>query len=233
VLGITDYSMELALRDPKNSKYHGSDEMWKEAEELMMKAMKKSGVSYTVINEGAAFYGPKIDFQVKSVVGRSFTASTNQIDLFMGKKFQLEYVGEDGKKYTPVVIHRAPLGTHERFIGFLLEHFAGKFPLWLSPVQVRIMTVSQKFGDYAETLKKEFEGIRVEVDNRAESIPKKVREAQLEKIPIMLTVGEKEVMNNTVALRTLDGQVKFGIHIKELCENIKKNIADRSLSFKV
>ncbi len=232
-LGITDYSMELALRNPDNKKYHGHEEMWKEAEELMMKAMKKSGVKYTVVNDGAAFYGPKIDFQIKSVIGRSFTASTNQIDLFMGNKFKLEYVEEDGKKYTPVIIHRAPLGTHERFVGFLLEHFAGKFPLWLSPVQVKIMTVSDKFNGHAYKLKEKFAAakIRVEVDDRSESIPRKVRDSQLEKVPLMLTIGEKEIDNDSVAVRTLDGQVKFGIKSGELLEKIKENIMKKELKF--
>jgi threonyl-tRNA synthetase len=201
----------------------------------MMKAMKKSGVKYHVINEGAAFYGPKIDFQIKSVIGREFTASTNQIDLFMGEKFKLEYTGEDGKRYTPAIIHRAPLGTHERFIGFLIEHFAGKFPLWLSPVQVRIMTVANTFDAHAEKVMKKYADakIRVELDNRSESIPKKVRDAQLEKVPLMLTIGEKEVANDTVAVRTLDGQVKFGVKTSELIEKVRENIAKRELKFSV
>ncbi|HIH41848.1 TPA: threonine--tRNA ligase [Candidatus Woesearchaeota archaeon] len=234
-LGITDYSMELALRDLNSDKYHGHEKMWREAEELMMKAMKKSGVKFKVEKGGAAFYGPKIDFQIKSVIGREFTASTNQIDLFMGEKFKLKYAGEDGKEHTPVIIHRAPLGTHERFIGFLIEHFAGKFPVWLSPVQVVIMTISQKMEKHGEKLRKEFEeaGIRVELDNRAESIPKKVREAQLRKIPIMLTIGEKEVENDTVALRTLDGQVKFGVKPELLVKKLKENINNKELKFEL
>ena len=233
ILGVTEYWMELALRDPKSGKYHGDDEMWKRAEELMREAMDKSGVKYKVEIGGAAFYGPKIDFQIKSAIGKPFTASTNQIDLFMPRKFGLAYVGDDGKEHTPVVIHRAPLGTHERFIGFLIEHFAGKFPLWLAPVQVVIMTVSQRFEDYAEKLRKEFDeaGIRVEIDNRSESIPKKVREAQLAKIPIMLTVGDKEVQNKTVALRTLDGEVKFDLDSKVLLDKLKSNISGRELKF--
>lgn len=232
-LGIDEYQMELALRDPKSDKYHGDEKMWKEAEDLMMQAMKKSGVKYKVVQGGAAFYGPKIDFQIKSVIGREFTASTNQIDLFMPAKFGLKFTGEDGKDHIPVVIHRAPLGTHERFIGFLLEHFAGKFPVWLSPVQVVIMTVSDKFNEYGLSLKKKFtaKGIRAELDDRSESIPKKVREAQLKKIPIMLTVGEKEVESGTVALRTLDGQVKFGVSAEELLEKISKNIKEKELKF--
>ncbi|MEM3373629.1 MAG: threonine--tRNA ligase [Candidatus Woesearchaeota archaeon] len=234
-LGITEYQMEMALRDPLSNKYHGNEEMWQEAEKLMTEAMKKSGVKYKIVQGGAAFYGPKIDFQIKSVIGREFTASTNQIDLFMAGKFGLKYTDEDGKEKVPVIIHRAPLGTHERFIGFLLEHFAGKFPIWLSPVQVRILTVSQKFGDYGEELRKKYyeKGIRVELDNRAESIPKKVREAQLQKVPIILTVGEKEVENKTVALRTLDGQVRFDMNPDKLLEKLIENIKERELKFEV
>ncbi|MBT4021755.1 threonine--tRNA ligase [archaeon] len=233
-LGIKEYQMELALRDPSDDKYHGEEEMWVEAEDLMRKAMEKSGVKYKVEQGGAAFYGPKIDFQIKSVIGREFTASTNQIDLFMPGKFNLKYAGKDGKDHVPVVIHRAPLGTHERFIGFLIEHFAGKFPIWLSPVQVRIMTISQKLEKKAQKVVDEFKkaGIRVELDNRAESIPKKVREAQLQKIPIMLTIGDKEIENNTVALRTLDGQVKFGVKVEKLIKKLRENIDDKELKFK-
>lgn len=234
-LGITEYQMEMALRDPLSNKYHGNEEMWIEAERLMTEAMKKSGVKYKIVQGGAAFYGPKIDFQIKSVIGREFTASTNQIDLFMATKFRLKYTDEDGKEKIPVIIHRAPLGTHERFIGFLLEHFAGKFPIWLSPLQVRILTVSQKFGDYGEELRKKYyeQGIRVELDNRAESIPKKVREAQLQKIPIILTLGEKELEKKTIALRTLEGKVKFDLSPDKLLEKLKVNIKERELNFEI
>jgi threonyl-tRNA synthetase len=232
-LGIKEYQMELALRDPESDKYHGDEEMWKDAESLMKEAMDKSGVKYKVEKDGAAFYGPKVDFQIKSVIGREFTASTNQIDLFMPGKFGLKYIGEDGKEHTPVVIHRAPLGTHERFIGFLIEHFAGKFPVWLSPVQVRVMTVAQRFGKEAQKIVDMFldAGIRAELDNRAESIPRKVREAQLNKVPIMLTVGEKEIEKKTVALRTLDGQVKFDVKPKDLMKKVLKNIEEKELKF--
>lgn len=151
VLGIENYSMELALRDPNNMpKYHGNEDDWKDAEEMTLEAMKKSGVPFTIVNEGAAFYGPKMDFQIFSSIGRAFTASTNQLDLYMGKKFELEYTDKDGSRKTPAIIHRAPLGTHERFIGFLIEHFAGAFPTWLSPVQVSIVPVrSEIHGEYA------------------------------------------------------------------------------------
>jgi threonyl-tRNA synthetase len=142
VLGIENYQMELALRDPENmTKYHGNEQDWTDAETMTKEAMELSGVPFTIVNEGAAFYGPKMDFQIFSSIGRAFTASTNQLDLYMGKAFGLEYTDKDGSRKTPAIIHRAPLGTHERFIGFLIEHFAGKFPVWLSPVQVTLIPV--------------------------------------------------------------------------------------------
>jgi threonyl-tRNA synthetase len=232
-LGITKYHMVLSLRDPKSDKYHGDESMWQEAESLMRQAMEKSGVECKVDIGGAAFYGPKIDFQVTSAIGREFSASTNQIDLFMPTKFGLTYMGEDGREHTPVCIHRSPLGTHERFIGFLIEHFAGKFPVWLHPVQIVIMTVTNKQDVFAQELAKmcrDF-GLRVEIDDRSESIPKKVRNAQLSKVPLMVTLGEKEEVARTVALRTQDGKVKFGIPVDEFVQMVIENVKAKKLTF--
>ncbi|MBI4739454.1 threonine--tRNA ligase [Candidatus Woesearchaeota archaeon] len=227
VLGIAEYWMELCLRNTTSTKYHGDDAMWKEAEDLMKKAMDLSGVKYVVQNDGAAFYGPKIDFQIKSATGRIFTASTNQIDLFMPKKFRLVYTAEDGKEHTPAVIHRAPLGTHERFVGFLIEHFAGKFPLWLNPVHVKLLTVADRHIPYAEILDEKFveAGIRVEVDSRAESIPKKIREAQLSQANYILVVGDADEKDGTVTVRTRDnvvhGPKNPDAFLKQLLEEIR------------
>jgi threonyl-tRNA synthetase len=233
-LGITKYHMVLSLRDPKSDKYHGEESMWQEAEMLMRKAMEKSGVHYEVDIGGAAFYGPKIDFQITSAIGREFSASTNQIDLFMPKKFDLTYMGDDGKEHTPVCIHRAPLGTHERFLGFLIEHYGGRFPLWLSPTQVVIMTLTDDQQEFAQELAKEFndKNVRVELDDRPESMSKKVFDAQAQRIPLMITIGPKEVEKGTLAVRTLDGKVKFGINretfIAWVCETIeqRKNVME-------
>jgi threonyl-tRNA synthetase len=203
-LGITNYQMELALRDPQNmTKYHGNEADWKEAEEMTIEAMKQSKVPYTIVHEGAAFYGPKMDFQIYSSIGRSFTASTNQLDLFMGKQFGLEYTDADGKRKTPVVIHRAPLGTHERFIGFLIEHFAGAFPLWLSPIQAHVIPVSGAFASYAQNISDQLRQarIRVEVQPADETLGKRIRIAQEQKIPYVLVVGEKEETAKTVSVR--------------------------------
>lgn len=204
MLGIKDYKMELALRDPKKmDKYHGDEKDWKLAEKMTTEAMEASGVPYDIIHEGAAFYGPKMDFQITSSIGRTFTASTNQLDLYMGKQFNLQFTNEKGELETPAIIHRAPLGTHERFIGFLIEHFAGAFPLWLAPEQVRIIPVSEKFNEYAQNLEKTLqkEHIRVSLDDSNESLGKRIRNAELFKIPRIVVVGEQEVTDNTVAVR--------------------------------
>lgn len=226
-LGIENYEMELALRDPsKMDKYHGDEEDWIDAERMTIAAMEKSGVPYKVVNEGAAFYGPKMDFQIYSSIGRSFTASTNQLDLFMGKRFGLEYTDKDGSKKTPAIIHRAPLGTHERFIGFLIEHFAGAFPTWLSPVQVRVLPVSEKQADYATSVRTALKdaGVRVEIDAN-ESLGKRIRAAKQEKLPYVLVVGDKEVEANQVSVESRDrgqeGAVALGEFVDRVCREIK------------
>jgi threonyl-tRNA synthetase len=232
ILGITDYEMELALRNPENmEKYHGEESDWQLAEKLTKEAMEKSGVPFKVVNDGAAFYGPKMDFQIKSSTGRMFTASTNQLDLYTAKKFNLKYRDKDGLEKTPVVIHRAPLGTHERFIGFLIEHFAGNFPVWMSPTQVQIVPVSEKFEDYAVELEKELKelNIRVSIDNRNESLGARVRDAQNQKIPYMIIVGEKEASSNTVTLRKRDSKDLISQPIEEFISYLNKKIQNKSL----
>lgn len=206
-LGIENYEMELALRDPKKmDKYHGDESDWKDAEEMTIEAMEKSGVPYKVVHEGAAFYGPKMDFQIYSSIGRAFTASTNQLDLFMGKRFGLEYVDQDGERKVPAVIHRAPLGTHERFIGFLIEHYAGNFPTWLSPVQVAVLPISDKQSAYAQEVLRTLtaSGIRAHVSDSNDSLGKRIRAAKMEKVPYMLVVGDAEIAAGTVSVESRD-----------------------------
>lgn len=208
-LGITDYSMELALRDPNNmGKYHGDEADWADAERMTIEAMEQSGVPFTIVNEGAAFYGPKMDFQIKSSIGRMFTASTNQLDLYMGKQFGLEYIDKDGQKKTPAIIHRAPLGTHERFIGFLIEHFGGNFPLWLSPEQIRIIPVSEIHSEYARQVYEELKaiGIRAVLDDSNESLGKRIRNAKTDRLPYFAVVGDKEVTAKNVTLESRKGE---------------------------
>lgn len=229
-LGIENYEMELALRDPaKMDKYHGDEEDWIDAERMTIEAMEKSGVPYKVVNEGAAFYGPKMDFQIYSSIGRSFTASTNQLDLFMGKRFGLEYTDKDGTKKTPAIIHRAPLGTHERFIGFLIEHFAGAFPTWLSPVQVRVLPVSEKQEGYAASIQKALKdaGVRVDVDAN-ESLGKRIRAAKQERIPYVLVVGDKEVEAGQVSVESRSQGQEGAVPLAEFVARVALEIKDRT-----
>ncbi len=189
--------------------------------------MERSGVPYKIVHEGAAFYGPKMDFQIFSSIGRAFTASTNQLDLFMGKKFELEYTANDGTKKTPAVIHRAPLGTHERFIGFLIEHFAGNFPLWLSPVQVKVIPVRENHNDVASAAAKALKevGLRVDLDTSDTGFGKKVREAKDMKVPYTIIIGDKDVEAGVVTLESRDkgkiGEMKIEDVVKMISEESK------------
>lgn len=231
-LGITEYIMELALRDPsKMDKYHGEEEDWKLAEEMTKKAMEISGVPYVIVNEGAAFYGPKMDFQIKSSTGRMFTASTSQLDLYAPKKFDLKYMDKDGTEKIPAVIHRAPLGTHERFIGFLIEHFAGNFPLWLSPTQVKIIPVSEKFEEYAREIYQNFKvnNLRVEIDLRNETLGARIRDAQNEKIPYMIIIGQKEVDSKNITLRKRNSKEMTELSVSEFSTQTLEKIKNKDL----
>lgn len=228
-LGIKDYEMELALRDPKKmDKYHGDEQDWKDAEAMTIEAMEKSGVPYKVVHEGAAFYGPKMDFQIFSSIGRAFTASTNQLDLFMGKRFGLEYTAKDGTKQIPAVIHRAPLGTHERFIGFLIEHFAGAFPTWLSPVQVVILPVSEKHADYAADILEQLQAaeVRAEVDD-SDSLGKRIRAAKMQKVPYVIVVGDKEVEQKNLTIEGRAGKWDTTPSVEEFVAAITEEIRER------
>lgn len=231
-LGIKDYYMVLALRNPKKKeKYHGDDEMWQLAERLTREAMNESKIPYKEQVGEAAFYGPKIDFIIKTAVGKEYAISTNQLDLYMAKRFGLEYTDQKGKKQTPVIIHRAPLGTHERFIAFLLEHYAGAFPVWLAPLQAKIIPIStKKHIDYAKKLYKELDeiGVRVEFDETKETVSRKIRNAELQKIPYILVVGDKEMGNETARVRERGkgdtGEKKLKEFIERIINEIKMRI---------
>lgn len=230
-LGIKDYYMVLALRDPKDKeKYHGDDAMWKLAEKLTREAMDESKIPYKEEIGGAAFYGPKIDFIIQTVSIKEYAISTNQLDLYMGKRFGLEYTDKDGKKQTPAIIHRAPLGSHERFVAFLIEHYAGAFPAWLAPVQARILPISsEKHLDYAKKVYKELidNDIRAELDESNETLGKKIRAAELQKIPYLLVNGDKEAENNSVAVRKRGSKNIETVEVKKFVEMIKKEIKEK------
>ena len=228
-LGIKNYEMELALRDPNNmAKYHGDEADWKDAEEMTIAAMEESGVPYKVVHEGAAFYGPKMDFQIYSSIGRVFTASTNQLDLYMGKRFGLEYTDKDGQRKTPAIIHRAPLGTHERFIGFLIEHFAGAFPTWLAPLQIAIVPVGESQLEAADALHKELRShaIRSDVYFDGNSLGKRIHAAKTLKPPYVLVLGNKEIESGIYTLELRDGS-KIEITKDQLHTKLLGEIKDR------
>jgi threonyl-tRNA synthetase len=170
---------------------------------MVRNVLTESNIPFVEVQDEAAFYGPKIDVQIFSVIGREFTLATNQVDFSQGRSFKLEYTDAANKAETPLIIHRAPLGTHERFIGFLLEQYAGKFPLWLAPLQVKVLPISDKFLDYAKTVSQKLKNadIRAEVDDRHEKIGKKIRDTEILKVPYMLIVGEKEMNEGKVAIR--------------------------------
>ncbi len=202
-VGFEDFTTQLSYRDDNSEKYGGDIELWERAQKEIKEAADEMGLNYTVEEGEAAFYGPKIDFMVRDVLGREWQLGTVQIDYVMPERFNLEYTGSDGQKHRPVVIHRAPFGSLERFIGVLIEHFAGDFPVWLAPVQAVVIPVSQNFTGYAEEifLKLRENNFRVELDKRNEKIGYKIREWETQKTPYMLIVGEKEEKNASVSVR--------------------------------
>ncbi|MBI3035186.1 threonine--tRNA ligase [Candidatus Woesearchaeota archaeon] len=227
-----EYEVELSTMPDKHM---GELEDWNKAEESLKKALESKGAAYTIKSGEGAFYGPKIDFHVKDALGRRWQLATIQLDFQLPERFEATYVGTDNSKHKAVMIHRALLGSIERFIGILVEHYAGKLPLWLAPTQVRILTVADRFEEYANEIKTEFEkkDIRIEVDARTESVGYKVREAQHQKIPLILTVGEKEEKNSTVAVRTFDNNVYFDVNTADLLEKTIKNIEEKKVKFEI
>ncbi len=204
VLGFEKYTAQISLRDPENrTKYIGTDEAWNKAEQAIIEATAEMGMKTVTVPGEAAFYGPKLDFMVHDALGRSWQLGTIQVDYNLPERFDLTYVGADNGRYRPVMIHRAPFGSMERFVALLIEHCAGNFPLWLAPEQVAILPISEKFQDFAEHLQSELlaADIRSTVDHRDEKIGRKIRDAEVQKIPYMLIIGEKEAQTGTVAVR--------------------------------
>jgi threonyl-tRNA synthetase len=235
ILGLTDYYMRLSLWDPEDpkgkEKYVDDPAAWQASEQLVREAMIESGLTFTEAKGEAAFYGPKIDVQFRTVTGREETASTNQLDFCIPKRLGLTYVGPDGQEHHPYVIHRAPLGTHERFVAFLLERYAGAFPTWLSPVQARVITVADRYNEYAEKLTRDLreQMIRVDYDLSSDTLSKKVRNASAEKIPNLVVIGEREVTENTVTLRRFGQTEQESMPTSEFTARLRRAIDTRSL----
>jgi threonyl-tRNA synthetase len=231
-LGFTEYTAQISLRDQNDrSKYLGSDENWELAERGIMEAVEEKGLKNVVIEYGeAAFYGPKLDFMVRDAIGRKWQLGTIQVDYNLPERFDLTYIGEDNAKHRPVMIHRAPFGSLERFVAVLIEHCAGKFPMWLVPVQVKILPISDKFLPYAENVLSQLKNndIRVEIDDRSEKIGKKIRETELAKIPLMLIIGEKEVNEEKVSVRRQGKGDEGTKTLSEVIENIQEEVKNKS-----
>ena len=231
-LGINDFYMRFSRWDSaRKEKYIDQPEHWEFCEKVMKEAMDESKIPYVEAMDEAAFYGPKIDFQIKNVLCNEYSISTNQLDFAAGDRFNLRYTDSEGKEEKVFVIHRAPLGTHERTIGFLIEHFGGAFPTWLAPLQVAILPVSEKHLDYAREIYNELfeKGVRVEVDESNESLGKKIRAAELKKVPYMLVVGDKEVENNQVAVRNRKTKEQAVMKAEEFAMKIFEEIRERRL----
>ncbi|MGN7614309.1 threonine--tRNA ligase, partial [Magnetococcales bacterium HHB-1] len=237
ILGLENYFMRFSTWDPEDpkgkEKYVDNPEAWEKTQRLVEEAMKDSGIPYVEGKGEAAFYGPKIDVQFTSVTGREETASTNQLDFCVPERLGMTYLGPDNKEYHPYIIHRAPLGTHERFIAFLIEHYGGAFPAWLAPVQVKVLSVTDAFSDYGrkitETMRQNF--IRAEFDDSSETLNKRIRTSVTAKIPNILVVGEREAQNETVTLRRYGVKRQQTLPFTEFMQRLQKTITERSQTF--
>ncbi len=231
-VGLTNYRVQLSLRDSKNkSKYVGSEDNWQKAEDTLRNVLTDMGLPFTSMEGEAAFYGPKTDFMVRDCIGREWQLGTVQLDFNLPERFKLEYIGADNKPHRPVMIHRAPFGSMERFVGMLIEHFAGAFPLWLAPEQVRVMPIGEKFDDYAKQVAQQFRdaGFRVTTDLRSAKVNAKIRDAQLELIPYMMVVGGRDQEAGTVAVRDrLDGDLG-AIPVAEALARLKSEVDERRI----
>ncbi len=230
-IGFTEFKTQLSFRDPDNKeKYGGTDELWEQAQKEIKEVADEKQLNYVVELGEAAFYGPKIDFIIKDALGRSWQLGTVQVDYVMPERFDLEYIGHDNQKHRPIVIHRAPFGSLERFIGILIEHFAGAFPTWLAPVQVKILPITDEYLPYAREIVSRLQesNIRVEIDDRNEKVGYKIRESEIHKIPYMLIIGQNEVENNLVAVRKRKqgdiGKIPFAEFLSMITNEIDNKI---------
>jgi len=232
LFGIEKYVMRLSTHHAKGlgKKYIDNERLWLKTEEMVRNAMRNGGVPFVEVPDEAAFYGPKIDVQIWSAIGREFTLATNQVDFAQPGRFDLKFINQNGEDEMPLVIHRAPLSTHERMIGFLIEHYAGNFPVWLAPEQVRVIPITDNHNDYAVSLARRLrdEGVRADSDLGSERMNAKIRKAQGMKVPYMLVVGDQEVANDAVSLRRRDGLRQDGMPASEFMALVKARIASRA-----
>jgi threonyl-tRNA synthetase len=233
IFGIEKYVMRLSLHSPKGlgAKYVNEPKLWIKTEKMVRDAIKKAKVNFVEVENEAAFYGPKIDIEVTSAIGREFTLATNQVDFAVPKRMGITYIDEKGQNEYPLVIHRAPLGTHERFIGFLIEHFGGAFPVWLSPVQVAVLPVADTHVKYAEEVKQRLfeEGVRVEILSPEETLGKRIREAEKRKVPYMLVIGDKEKDSESVSVRDYKTKEQKEHKINGFIKSVVDEIKERRL----
>ncbi len=231
VFGFKDYHVQISIRDPEHKeKYFGDDAVWSKAENILIEAVKAWGVPYSVEEGEAAFYGPKIDIMVKDAIGRMWQLTTVQLDFVQAENFQMRYTGPDGQEHAPAILHVAILGSVERFMGILLEHYTGALPLWLSPTQAAVLPISDDQKEYAEQVCSQLAstGIRAEVNSDAVSIGKKIREAELMKVPVMFIIGKKEQAANTVSVRTRTKGDEGAVDVSDITEQLAKQIQERT-----
>ena len=227
-LDFKNFETQISLRDTENTeKYIGSDENWEKAEAAIIAACEEKGVAAVVEYGEAAFYGPKLDFMVKDALGRRWQLGTIQVDYNLPERFNLEYIGNDNQKHRPVMIHRAPFGSMERFVAVLIEHTAGKFPLWLTPQQAVVLPISEKYNEYAEKVSKVLNNydIRAEIDDRNEKIGRKIRDNEIKHVPFMLIVGEQEAENQTVSVRKQGEGGKGAMNIEDFDTFVNAEVA--------
>jgi threonyl-tRNA synthetase len=230
IFNFQNFEAQISLRDPKDKeKYIGSDEVWVESQNAIVEACKEKGLNAKCVEGEAAFYGPKLDFMVKDAIGRRWQLGTIQVDYNLPQRFHLEYTDENNEKQTPVMIHRAPFGSLERFTAVLIEHTAGHFPLWLIPDQVAILPLSEKFNDYAKQVRKFFDenGVRATIDARNEKIGRKIRDSELKRVPYMIIVGEKEAADGLVSMRKQGGGEQATMPMAEFVERIRAEVASQ------
>ncbi|MFW6184198.1 MAG: aminoacyl--tRNA ligase-related protein, partial [Chloroflexota bacterium] len=231
LFGVDKYVLRLSKHSKKRlgKKYVDDEATWLRVEEMIRRVMREAGVPFVEAEDEAAFYGPKIDVQIWSAVGREFSIATNQVDFAMPARFDLSFTNQDGEEETPLCIHRAPLGSHERFLGFLIEHYAGNFPVWLAPEQVRVIPITDEHHSYARQVVQRLRaaGARAEADLGSDRMQAKIRQAQLMKVPYMLVVGDREAQRGTVALRRRDGSRQNGLALEAFTSILEEKIATR------